>query len=225
MISLLRLLFVTLIATGTGWAQSPPATAAELPKILLIGDSISGGYQRQVKKAFEGRAIVVKNEGNAEWSGTGVKKIDSYLGATKWDIIHFNWGLWDIYGWEYHQEDRSPEAYAKRLDALVIRMKQTGATLIWATTTPACKEPEKTMRNRFQQTVQITPAQQQKYADAALAVMKKHGVAVNDLYAHVLPHLQEFGVAADDVHYNAAGCDFLAKKVAAALDEALKQKK
>ena len=41
----------------------------------------------------------------------------------------------------------------------------------------------------------------------------------------VLPHLQEFGVAADDVHYNAAGCDFLAKKVTIALEEALKQKK
>lgn len=196
-----------------------------MPTILLIGDSISAGYQRQVKKAFEGRAIVVKNEGNAEWSGTGVKKIDSYLGDTKWDIIHFNWGLWDIYGWEYHQQDRSPEAYAKRLDALVRRMKQTGAKLIWATTTPACKEPEKTMRNRFQQSLQITPEQQQKYADAALAVMKKHGVAVNDLQSHILPHRQEFAVGADDVHYNATGCDFLAHKVIAALEEVLKQKK
>jgi len=55
--------------------------------------------------------------------------------------------------------------------------------------------------------------------------MKKHGVAVNDLYAQVLPHMQEFGVGADDVHYNAAGCDFLAKKVVTALDEAMKQKK
>ena len=81
--SLLHLLFVMLVATGTGWAQSPQTAAGELPKILLIGDSISAGYQGRVKKALEGRAVVVKNEGNAEWSGTGVKKIDQYLGTTR----------------------------------------------------------------------------------------------------------------------------------------------
>lgn len=214
-------LILLLFALAGAVLRAEQAPAAKLPNILLIGDSISAGYQRQVKAAFAGRAVVVKNEGNAEWSGTGVKKIDSYLGDTKWDIIHFNWGLWDMYGWEYHAEDRSPEAYARRLDLLVTRMKKTGARLIWATTTPVCREPEQTMRKRFHQTVQITPGQQQKYADAAMAVMRKHDVFVNDLYAHILPTIPQHGVAADDVHFNAAGSDHLAKKVISALEEAL----
>lgn len=219
------LLNLLLFALGgmVGNAQENPAP--ELPKVLLIGDSISAGYQRQVKEAFKGRAVVVKNEGNAEWSGTGIQKIESYLGATKWDVIHFNWGLWDLYGWEYHREDRSPEAYAKRLDVLVTRMKQTGAKLIWATTTPVCREPEKTMQKRFSQTVQISLAQQKQYADAALAVMKKHHVMINDLHAHILPSLSEHAVAPNDVHFHAAGSDHLAKKVIAAIDEALKSQK
>ena len=51
-----------------------------LPRILLIGDSISGGYQQGVKKQLEGKAEVVKNRGNAEWTGTGLLKINEYLG-------------------------------------------------------------------------------------------------------------------------------------------------
>ena len=216
-------LFASFLATFTALAQTKEAAIdPSLPNILLIGDSISGGYEEQVKQALQGKANVHKNKGNAEWTGTGTKKIDSYLGDTKWDIIHFNWGLWDLYGWAYHEEDRSPEAYAKRLDKLVTRMEKTGARLIWATTTPACKGPEQTMLKRFKKEVVITPEQQAKYSGAALEVMKKHNVEINDLYSHILPALDQYALAPDDVHYNSAGNDHLAKKVVATLEEALK---
>lgn len=213
----------SLLTACAAFAQSKdPVTDPALPNVLLIGDSISIGYQKQVKQALEGKANVVKNQGNAEWTGTGIKKIDSYLGDTKWDIIHFNWGLWDLYGWEYDAEDRSPEAYAKRLDQLVTRMKQTGAKLIWATTTPSCKQAEQTMLKRFKKEVIITPEQQAKYSDAALEVMKKHGVEINDLHAYILPTLDKHSVGPDDVHFTSEGSGHLAKKVATTLEEALK---
>lgn len=213
----------SLLAAWSACAEPSQATAdPALPNILLIGDSISGGYQKQVRQALQGKANVVKNAGNAEWTGTGLKKIDSYLGETKWDIIHFNWGLWDLYGWEYHEEDRSPEAYARRLEQLVTRMKQTGAKLIWATTTPACKGPEQTMLKRFKKQVVITPEQQAKYSEASREVMTRHGVAINDLHRHMLPTLAEHSLGADDVHFTDAGYNRLAEKVVASLEEALK---
>jgi len=49
------------------------------PRILLIGDSITGSYQNAVMKHFEGRAEVYKNPGNAEHTGTGLKYIDKWL--------------------------------------------------------------------------------------------------------------------------------------------------
>lgn len=217
---------VSLLALGAAPAQTKePVIDPSLPNVLLIGDSISQGYDKKVKEGFVGKANVTRNPGNAEWSGTGIKKIDSYLGDTKWDVIHFNWGLWDIYGWEYDAEDRSPEAYAKRLDELVTRMSKTGAKLIWATTTPACKEPEKTMQNRFKKEVVITPEQQVKYSEAALEVMKKHKVEINDLYSHILPELDKYSLGKNDVHFNREGSDFLAKKVIAAIEAALKAEK
>lgn len=215
-------LFASLLTVCFAFAETKQAASdPSLPSILLIGDSISGGYEKQVKQALAGEANVVKNEGNAEWSGTGIKKIDSYLGDTKWDIIHFNWGLWDLYGWEYDQEDRSPEAYAKRLDQLVTRMKQTKAKLIWATTTPACKDAEQTMLKRFKKEVVITPEQQAKYSEAALEVMKRHGVEINDLYSHILPTLDQHSGGPDDVHFNGAGNGHLAKKVVETLEKAI----
>ena len=194
-----------------------------LPRILLICDSISGGYQQGVKKQLEGKAEVVKNRGNAEWTGTGLLKIDEYLGDRPWDLIHFNWGLWDLYGWRYHKEDRSPEAYAKRLDQLVTRMKKTGAKLIWATTTPACPEPEVTMKRRWKRDVVISVEGQAKYRKAALDVMKKHGVAVNDLYSLMKSDLTKYATAPDNVHYNGAGCKRLANEVATVLEKAMQE--
>ncbi len=219
-------LLSTLLGTCIALAGNKEATLdPALPNILLIGDSISGGYQKQVKRSLQDKANVVKNEGNAEWTGTGLKKIDSYLGDTKWDIIHFNWGLWDIYGWPYYDEDRSPEAYAKRLDKLVTRMEKTGAKLIWATTTPVCPGAEKGMSERFKNEVVITPEQQAKYREAALAVMQKHSVEVNDLYAYILPDIEKFSPAPDNVHFTGSGCGQLAKKVVASLETALNELK
>jgi acyl-CoA thioesterase-1 len=216
---------LTLSWSGLSHSRETAAAHSPLPKILLIGDSIAGGYQRGVKNTLVGKAVVVKNEGNAEWTGTGIQKIDAWLGDTKWDIIHFNWGLWDLYGWKYHEQDRSPEAYSQRLEQLVSRMEKTGAKLIWATTTPACPAAEVTMKQRFKTEVVIPPEAQAKYHEAALAVMKKHGVQVNDLYQAILPNMAEYSVSPDDVHFHAEGSAFLAQQVALVLENAIAARK
>ncbi len=50
-----------------------------LPRVLLIGDSITGSYQEQVIKNLDGRAAVFKNPGNAEDTWNGLEKIDAWL--------------------------------------------------------------------------------------------------------------------------------------------------
>ena len=44
-----------------------------LPRVLLIGDSICGGYQQGVKRLLAGKADVVKQQGNGQhtWTGWG----------------------------------------------------------------------------------------------------------------------------------------------------------
>lgn len=206
-----------ILLAAFGWVIAPcfaeEESPKDLPKVLLIGDSISGGYSKAVKAKLEGKAAVTGPISNAETTINGVARLDEWLGDTKWDLIHFNWGLWDMYGWQYAKEDRSPAMYEKRLESLVGRLKKTGAKLIWATTTPACRDAETTMLKRFKTELKISPETEQEYQQAALRVMKKHGVPVNDLYAAIKPQQEKFQ-AADNVHFSGAGYGLLAKQVA-----------
>ncbi len=193
----------------------------DLPNVLIIGDSISIGYTPYVTQILKSKAIVKHNGGNAGPTIRGIANIENWLGTNKWDVIHFNWGLWDIYGWEYMKEDRSPSMYEKRLEQLVIRLKKTGAKLIWGTTTPVCPSSEVSMLKRFNSDTKITPTTERLYLDAALGVMKKYEIQVNDLHALMSPELKRYAIAANDVHYTEEGCEKLGRQVAEAIEKAI----
>ena len=197
--------------------------ANDLPKVLIMGDSISIGYTPHVVENLKGVAEVQRHKGNAGPTIRGVAKIEEWLGNGKWDLIHFNWGLWDMYGWEYHQEDRSPQAYGKRLEFLVARLKKTGAQLIWATTTPACPAHEATMKRRFKQEVRIPKDLERKYLEVALGVMKKNGVQINDLHAFMKPQWAKYAIADNNVHFKPEGKKALGKQVSDSIADALKE--
>lgn len=50
-----------------------------LPRVLMIGDSITGGYLGKVMQNFDGKAAVFKNPGNAEDTWNGLEQIDRWL--------------------------------------------------------------------------------------------------------------------------------------------------
>ena len=158
------------------------------PKVLIIGDSISLGYTPYVKDLLKDEAIVIHNKGNAQYTGIGLLKIDEWLGEEDWDVIHFNWGLWDMYGWRFKDTLRTPDVYAENLEILIKRLEETGAELIWATTTPVCPAPE---RNDL--TV-IDSKTEKAYRKAALRVMRKHKIQVNDLYASMKRKQKEYAI-------------------------------
>ena len=158
-----------------------------LPRVLLIGDSICGGYQRGVKELLAGKAIVVKQRGNGQHTWNGLEKINEWLGDDRWDVIHFNWGLWDVayrnpksknFGHldkVYGTLTTSIEDYEKNLYKLVARLKRTDATLIWASTTPVPEgEPGRIKGDEI------------KYNAAAAKIMMANGIAINDLHAEVV---------------------------------------
>lgn len=218
--------FAVLVQTVCAQTVPVPAASADpsraLPRVLLIGDSISIGYTRGVKRRLDGIAEVTRIPCNGEWTGTGVANIDAWLGEGRWDVIHCNWGLWDLYGWKYASQDRSPEAYARRLDLLVRRMAPRCETLIWAMTTPACPAAEWTMQKQFGAEVVVTPTVERRYLDAAEAVMHRHGVRIDDLYARVRPDRDALLVAPDNVHFDKDGYELLAEQVAGVIARAVR---
>ncbi|MCB1278041.1 SGNH/GDSL hydrolase family protein [Prosthecobacter sp.] len=177
----------------------------KLPLVLLIGDSISRGYTIDTRKALAGKANVHRAPENCGPTANGVKKIDIWLGDGKWDVIHFNFGIHDR---------KTPAAdYEQRLETLIARMKQTGAKLIFATTTPV---PPDT-KDGPELVTQIAEKN-----EIALRVMKKNGVVIDDLYSFLKPQLE--GIAnPQDVHYNAKGYALMGQQVAKSILEQLSQ--
>lgn len=197
---------------------------AGLPRVLLIGDSISMGYTLDVRELLKGKANVHRIPTNGGPTTNGLKNIKAWLGESKWDVIHFNWGLHDL---KYIQEDPSKRAdpkaagshpqvaladYERNLGELVKTMQATGAKLIWCNTThvPAGSDGR-------------VESDEVKYNEAAARVMTAAGVPTNDLRAHALakPDAQ---LPDGNVHYSPAGSRYLAEKVFAVIGEHLPKK-
>jgi acyl-CoA thioesterase-1 len=76
------------------------------------------------------------------------------------------------------------------------------------------------MLKRWQKEVVITPELERQYQEAALQVMKKHEVQVNDLFALLKPRRSEFQ-ADDNVHFSGAGSALMANQVAESIFKSL----
>ncbi len=77
-------------------AMAPIEDQEGLPRALLIGDSISIGYTLPTRKLLEGKVNLHRARTNCGPTTRCLQQIDRWLGETKWDVIHFNWGLHDL---------------------------------------------------------------------------------------------------------------------------------
>ncbi len=194
-------------------APDPAPDAAGLPRVLLIGDSISMGYTAPVQKRLAGKADVHRIPANGGPTSRGLANIDRWLGEGDWDVIHFNWGIHDLRHMADGRRQVEPADYEKNLHALVKKLKATGATLIWATITPIPEPPLKPER---------TFGDVGEYNAIAARVMKEHGIPTNDLYAWVRPRFEELQTP-QDLHYQEAGYEYLGEKVAAEIEKVLRR--
>lgn len=202
-------------------AYAPTVDVAGLPRVLIIGDSISIGYQVALKEALAGKANVHRPAENCGPSSRGVENIEKWLGDGKWDVIHFNFGLHDV---RHYDDEKKPVGsdkghrqvsdadYEKNLETLVARMKKTGAKLIFCMTTPVPDGSDGRIKG-----------DEVKYNEIASRVMQRHGVVIDDLYAFALPQLTKIQRPAN-VHFTDEGSKVLASQVAASIVKELPRK-
>jgi len=206
-------------------AQSPFDPVQDdpkLPRVLLIGDSISIGYTVPVQQSLKGKANVHRIPVNGGYSSYGLANIKQWLGDGRWDVIHFNWGIWDTHtldstGAILSAEDEAVKEgkiratiaqYQENLNKIIDIMEPTGARLIWATTTPmTCRKGE-----RFRLT--------DRYNTAAASVMRSRLIETDDLCTLIRPHLSEMQ-SDDGCHFTEQGYDYLGKQVAERISAAL----
>jgi len=210
------------------WTFTPDPS---LPNVLILGDSISIGYTRQVRELLKGRANVyrpVSSNGmrprNCNGTVVGLQVCEPIMKAHKWDVIHFNWGLHDLkHVKKAHTNEKSndpndpqqssPKEYEANLRKIVGELCKTDARLVFATTTPVVLGTLNPLR---------TPEAPIKYNAIALKIMTENKIRVNDLYAYCLPYLMEWQQP-KNVHFNPKGSQALAERVASVISEEQKK--
>ena len=197
---------------------APVTDDPSLPRVLLIGDSISIGYTLPLREALAGIANVHRPPENCAHTWRGLEALDRWLGERKWDLIHFNWGLHDL---KYVDADgklalppdgqqvSTLKQYEANLEELVKRLQATGAKLVWRPTTPVPPGAG----GRF-------PEDQGRYNAAARRVVERHSILVDDMNAFIakegVPHVRP-----DNVHFSKEASARLAASSAAFIRSAL----
>ncbi len=205
-------------AFGASNAAPNPAFAdveddPSLPRVLLIGDSISIGYTLPTRELLKGAVNLHRIPTNGGPTIRGLEQIKQWLGEKKWDVIHFNWGLHDLKIMDDGKHQVPLKQYEENLRKLVKILKATNAKLIWASTTPVPEGKVSPTRR---------PDDVVKYNAIAKKIMEENKIAIDDLYAFALPRLKAIQQPVN-VHYTEKGSAQLAKKVVEAIRKALQQ--
>jgi acyl-CoA thioesterase-1 len=227
------LMLYSFAMTGTAFAQADtkakkapihPALMQvkedpNLPRVLLIGDSITMGYTAPLRELLAKKANVQHPEENCGPSRRIVEHLDIYLGKKKWDVIQLNCGIHDltylneakkVTGAKAGGKPQVPlDEYRANLEKIVARLKETGAALIWCSTTPM-NHPD----------VYRLPEDVDRYNKVAKEVMDKNGVQINDLNRKVHGFKKPMWTP-EGVHFTPDGYHELAKSAAAVIEPAL----
>lgn len=213
---LLFLLLVTALATiifaqgkqnevkyeGTEWTNIwiPSANKSDLPRVLLIGDSITQGYYNFVKDSLQGKAYVAYYT-----TSRGIvdpvlfEEIKTLIKYHKFKVIHFNNGL---HGYYY-----TPEQYESGLKKLVKLLKKygQGAELIGATSTRVLPGFKGWKTDEYNQKLIETRNR------IMIKVCRENNIEVDNLYEVTKDHPEWF--ADDKIHYKKIGFRELGNQV------------
>ena len=196
---------VCLLVPAFGQTATKP-----VPKVVLIGDSIRGGYGPLVAKRLEARIVVSAVSAGGDSSAV-LQHLDEIIREQP-DVIHFNCGLHDLkVSKQTGQHQVELAAYEANLQQIVTRLqKETKAAVVFANTTPILDDRHAKRGADFDR----HEADVQRYNDSALAVMRDAGVPVEDLHWVVEDAGATQILGPDGTHYTPEGYERLAEAVA-----------
>ena len=194
-----------------------------LPRVLIIGDSISGHYLPGVRSRMQGKANVIGESSMTKgtWASMGPRfyRTDT---ATKgddlkrflaergpFDIVHFNIGIHMFSGAQPGDE----QPYAEKLRQVVATIRQSGAVCLFANSTGTVADNTIPRSPRY-----LTNCR--AFNTAAEAVMKELNVPVTDIHGLIQPRIKEL-ISADLIHTTKEADEMMADLIAKRLTETL----
>ncbi len=183
--------------TAWDYVEDDPA----LPRVLIIGDSISRGCTVPVRNALKGKVNVHRAPANCGPTHYGLQKLDVWLGESNWDLIVFNFGI--------HDRRTKTEDYIANLEKLLARMKPRTKKVVWLTSTPVPEGANEYVAGAID-----------RLNAAATPLMQKNGVSVVDLHGYIQPKIGAYQLP-KNCHFKNEGYDdmgtFIAENILAQL--------
>ena len=210
-----------------------------LPRILLLGDSISGGYFPGVRQRLDGQGTVL---GETAFTGQGKAAYRFYTSPAAlregglatflaergpFDIVHFNMGIHEfawvnapnyLKGKKLTEADPAhvkteADAYAARLRDVVALIRKAGAVPVFATSTATKADGVIAHFPYYLSNCQAFNA-------AAERTMRELDVRVVDIYGLIQPRIEEF-ISGDLIHFKPEASAEMATLIAAQLRDKL----
>lgn len=183
------------------WVED--ASGTSLPRVLLVGDSITQSYFPKVSGKLKGKCACARiTSSTCVGDPKYLKELALVIGEYKFSVIHFNNGL---HGWDY-TESFYASGLAEAFDKLLAHCG--AAHVIWGSSTPVWQDVAGKILSD-----QTERVRQRNKIAAALAA--ERGIYINDLFTAVAdrPEL----VSQDGVHFLEAGQSMLGECVTSAI--------
>ncbi|MBR5523913.1 MAG: hypothetical protein IKU51_01420 [Clostridia bacterium] len=189
-----------------------------MEKILLLGDSIRMGYQKDVQELLAGEYEVVCPDDNGRFAAYTLWQANQmFKHFGPFSAVHFNNGYWDMNVEAPMTEPIHPvEEYKNFLRRIVALCRQQGARVVFATTVPILEAGAAGDNTGVQGTINYSNEWVKTYNAAALEVMEALAVPVNDLYALCMEDERRYKCE-DLLHLSAEGSRRCAEQVADAV--------
>lgn len=181
------------------------AGKADLPRVLLVGDSITHNYQEKVRELLRG-VCYVDYVATSYAIDTKIYNhlVYDFMTDSNYALIHFNHGLHGI-----HMPKRS---YKSKLEKLLSKVDKA-IKIILTTSTIVYREGNKRLDGAWMKRVRERNA-------AVREVAVEHGYVVDDLYSVSVSIPKEYRYM-DGTHYLQEGYSMLAEKVAECIQREL----
>lgn len=184
------------------WCDETART--DVPRVLLIGDSITNGYQAKVREALRGICqvdyIATSYAIDAPFYSA---LVESFAADSHYDVIHFNHGL--------HGAHMTTDVYEAGMAALTEKLMAMGKVIL--VTSTKTYNPGTDVPTEFHKLVV-------ERNEALVRLSEKYGCAIDDLYA-VSAALPMDAYSGDGTHFAEAGYDALCVAVVDSVQAAL----
>jgi hypothetical protein len=171
------------------WEVRPAHADANLPNVLLVGDSITRNYYPEVQRQLAEIANVYLFATSASVGDPRLpQQLDEFskMEAVRFKVVHFNNGM---HGWAYSEAE-----YKAAFPSFVSKLREIApqASFIWATITPVKVEDQPGPTN----------ARVEARNSIAQSSLENSGIKLDDQHALMSHHADQYE---DKVHFNPAG--------------------